>query len=127
MNLAGKVRPNSVVFECPIVIGEKKSFALVKSLDDVFRGRIVRTNVPCPAFFVVTKMLFGNIDSLYGAAGTDGWALRDYELDVPTITPNQNVTFEGEYLGLIPEGAKAGETLLLKFEIEELSISAEDT
>ena len=128
MSLANKVRPSSVVFEIPIVIGETKSCSpLVKSLDDVFRGRAVRTNVPCPNFFVVTKMLFGNVDSLYGAAGTDGWSLRDYELDVPTLTPNQNVTFEGDYLGLIPDGMKAGETFLLKFEIEGLSISAEDT
>jgi hypothetical protein len=127
MDLADKVRPNSVVFELPIVIGEEKSFTLVKALDDVFRGRIVQTNVPCPNFFVVTNLLFGNVDSLYGAAGTDGWSLRSYMLDVPTLTPNQYVTFEGEYSGLIPEGTKAGETFLLKFEIEGLSISAEDT
>ena len=73
--------------------------------DVAFRVQRVTSNAPCPGFALLYTLKLGNVTSIVSNTGIDAWQLnanaREEEMDLPTLTPENAMSFVGSYLGLL--------------------------
>jgi hypothetical protein len=73
--------------------------------DVAFRVQRVTSNVPCPGFAMIFTLKLGNVTSIVSNTGIDAWQLNsnawEEELDLPTLTPENAMSFVGQFTGLL--------------------------
>lgn len=71
--------------------------------DTHFRPRRVTTNVPSPGFILFSLLKLANVGAIVGGM-TDAWQLAatawEEELDLPTLTPANNMSFAATFTGI---------------------------
>jgi len=76
------------------------------------RPQRVVSNCPCPAFAFLTRMSVANVNVLVGPGVQDAWdyaaEAQGTSLDIPTLTPSNPITIQGQYTGLIPASYNPG-------------------
>ena len=106
----------------PIVLGQKKKFSVVGNPSEPILVSSLAISTPCPHFFILHRISLAERE--YVLRMTDHpqsfdlpsenvdpcimWdhARRVYIHPAITLTPDDTVTFEGEYSGLVPPGFK---------------------
>lgn len=81
-------------------------------------SRVV-SNCPCPAFAFLTRISVANVNVLVGPGVQDAWdyaaEAQGTSLDIPTLSPSNPITIQGQYTGLIPAGYNSGLATFLCF------------
>jgi hypothetical protein len=72
--------------------------------DVAFRIQRVTANAPSPGFVLLFTLKLGNVNAIVSNTGIDAWQLNatawEEEMDLPTLTPENSVSFAGNYTGL---------------------------
>jgi hypothetical protein len=84
----------------PLVVPQSGS----QKPDITFRVQRVTTNVPSPGFVMLFTLKLGNVTAIVSNTGIDTWQLNanawEEEMDLPTLTPENAMSFTGNYTGL---------------------------
>jgi uncharacterized protein YjiS (DUF1127 family) len=72
--------------------------------DVSFRVQRVTSNAPSPGFTLIFTLKLGNVTAIVSNTGIDAWQLNanawEEEMDLPTLTPENAMSFAGNYTGL---------------------------
>ena len=73
--------------------------------DAAFRVQRVTSNVPCPGFTLLFTLKLGNVTSIVSNTGIDAWQVNanawEEEMDLPTLTPENAMSFVGKFTGIV--------------------------
>jgi hypothetical protein len=72
--------------------------------DVPFRVQRVTANAPCPGFVLLSSLKLGNVGAIVGGQ-LDAWQVNatawEEELDLPTLSPENAISFVGRFTGLV--------------------------
>ena len=102
----------SVVQSSPFTFGTPASIYLSGQPATSIRPQRLFVNVPCPFFASYSNIKVANVSVNVGNIG-DAWEFAGVavglRLDMPTLTPANALTFEGNYTGLAPVPYTSGD------------------
>ena len=122
-----KVERYAMGFEFVLKVGTACPLKVDFKSDTTFRCSVFSANVPCPNFARVSFLRTANVGTIGTGAPVDGpsrseedvkvtasidlWHFREPKVlfDMPTVSSEQRLVFEGQYDGRIPEGYKKDE------------------
>lgn len=112
-DVTAKVERYAMPTSQAIVIGTALNpFTITANPTVNIRPQRVVSNCPCPAFAFLTRISVANVNVLVGPGVQDAWdyaaEAQGTSLDIPTLSPSNPVTVQGQYTGLIPAGYNVG-------------------
>jgi hypothetical protein len=114
--LATKIGRYDFSVTTPLVIGDASGFSTSKQPQTRIRSKRLFCNVPCPQFVTISALLIANINVFIGGpsdAATYAPTALDSLIDLPTLSPQNQMTVDGTYSGIAP--APYGEGLTYNF------------
>jgi len=127
-----KVERYAMGFEFILKVGTACPLKVDFKSDTDFRCSVFSANVPCPNFARVASFRTANVGTIGTGAPIDGptraegdpvkvtasidlWHFREPKVlfDMPTVSSDQRLVFEGHYDGRIPEGYEKDEEFRL--------------
>ena len=73
--------------------------------DVAFRIQRVTANPPSPGFILLFTLKLGNVTSIVSNTGIDAWQVNatawEQEMDLPTLTPENAMSFVGRFTGIV--------------------------